>query len=70
MSYSVASRFKLFTSELPGIRKEDVHISVHKNMLTLMAERKRVHNEESWTVHHRELEFGKVYNKQYIIHIT
>lgn len=50
----------MYHVDLPGIQKEHVDISVLGDLLTVTALRRRIHDEEQWKAHHRELEFGKV----------
>ncbi|CAM9319849.1 unnamed protein product, partial [Ectocarpus fasciculatus] len=47
-------------TELPGVRKESIDIFVKGGFLVVRAERKRIHDQDTWKSHHRELEFGKV----------
>lgn len=48
------------TLELPGIRKEDIQLSVHNSILTISAENKisSEHEESGYTV--RERQYGKL----------
>jgi HSP20 family protein len=44
--------------ELPGIRKEDVRVAVHNNMLTISGEKKREFEDKGDTAHRVERSYG------------
>lgn len=46
-------------SELPGLKKEQIDISLHENVLTISGERKTESNQESANVSRSERYFGK-----------
>ena len=48
----------LVTAEVPGIRKEDIHIEVADNLLTLKGERKFEQEEKNESYHRVERSFG------------
>ena len=48
----------LVTAEVPGIRKEDIHIEVADNLLTLKGERKFEREEKNESYHRVERSFG------------
>lgn len=48
----------MVTADLPGLRKEDLNISVQGNMLTLRGERKREKESKSKEYHYSERFFG------------
>lgn len=45
--------------EVPGLKKEDIHVSVHDGVLTVSGERKEEKTEKDGTVHRRERFYGK-----------
>ncbi len=47
------------TLEIPGMKKEDMHVSVHDGVLTVSGERKGGTETKDGTVHRRERYFGK-----------
>jgi len=49
----------LAKAELPGIKKEDIKISVRGNLLTLSGERKHISEMKNKTFHRIERSFGK-----------
>lgn len=44
--------------ELPGLRKDDISISLENNVLTIEGERKREHEEKDANVHRMERSYG------------
>jgi HSP20 family protein len=48
----------VLTAELPGVKSEDIDISVEDEILTLRGGRQREELEESSTYHRRERRFG------------
>lgn len=46
------------TAEIPGMAKEDVHVSVEDDVLTLKGEKKHEHDEEKDEMYIREREYG------------
>jgi HSP20 family protein len=48
----------LVTAELPGIRKEDIKVSIQDNVLTISGEKKRESETKGRTWHRVEREFG------------
>ena len=53
-------------ANLPGIRKEDVKISLDKNQLTIEAIHNKVEGDNKEIYHHRERFFGKYYRIIYL----
>ncbi len=49
----------LFTAELPGMKKEDVEVTVEHNVLTLRGERKFERQEEKESYHRVERVYGQ-----------
>lgn len=49
----------VITAELPGMKKEDIELSIHNGSLTLSGERKSEHEAESAGVYRAERYFGK-----------
>lgn len=47
-------------ADLPGVNKEDLDISFNEGQMTIKAERKEVHEENTDQVHRYERSFGKV----------
>lgn len=45
--------------ELPGIKKEDIHVTVHDGVLTISGERKSEKDVKEGTVHRTERYYGK-----------
>ena len=45
--------------ELPGLKKDEVKISITDNVLTVSGERKEEHTEEERTFHRREIFYGR-----------
>jgi HSP20 family protein len=45
--------------EIPGMKKEDMHVSVHDGVLTVSGERKGETEKKDGTMHRRERYFGK-----------
>jgi len=45
-------------AELPDVKKEDVHVTVDKGMLTIQGERREEKEEKEEKYHRRELSFG------------
>jgi HSP20 family protein len=49
-------------AEMPGVKKEDIHVSVEGNMVTISAEvKKETERKEGEKVIHSERYYGKVY---------
>jgi HSP20 family protein len=53
-------------ANLPGIKKEDVKLSVEKNQLTIEASHKKEEESDKATYHHRERFFGKYHRIIYL----
>jgi HSP20 family protein len=53
------NEFKIH-ADLPGVNKEDLDISFNEGQMTIKAERKEVHEENTDQVHRYERSFGKV----------
>jgi len=51
-------RAYLVTAELPGIRKEDVHLTLEDGVLTITGERKQEHEEKTRKFHRVERAYG------------
>lgn len=47
-------------AELPGVKKEDIDISIKDNVLTIRAERKEEKEEKTEAIHRVERYFGKI----------
>ena len=45
-------------AEIPGIRKEDVKVTLENGVLTLQGERRQEHEEKGWRVHRVERSYG------------
>lgn len=48
----------LITAEIPGVKKEDVKVSIQDNMLTIQGERKREKEEKDKKFHRVERSYG------------
>lgn len=55
--YETADAFEL-TMELPGMKKDDINISIENNMLNISGERKATREEDGRTYHRVESRFG------------
>ncbi len=51
----------LVTVELPGMKKEDINVSMENNILTIEGERKSEKEEKNKTFHRIERAYGKFY---------
>lgn len=51
----------LVTVELPGMKKEDINVSIENNVLTIEGERKSEKEEKNKTFHRIERAYGKFY---------
>jgi HSP20 family protein len=49
----------LVTAELPGVKKEDVHVTIDGDVLTLEGERKEEKEEKREGYYHSERSYGK-----------
>ena len=47
-------------SELPGISKENIQLTVDDDFLNIVAWRKEEHDTREWKTHRKELNYGKV----------
>ena len=47
------------TVEVPGLKKEDIHVTVHDGVLTIAGERKSEKDVKEGTVHRTERVYGK-----------
>ena len=46
--------------ELPGVRKEDIHLNIERDVLSIEAERKEKRDENNDTYHYSERRFGRI----------
>lgn len=51
----------IVTAELPGLKKDDIHISFKEGMLIIEGERKEERQDENWNYHRTERRYGKFY---------
>lgn len=57
----------IITADIPGIEnKEDIHIEIDENLLTIQGEIKRVTSQEERTSHHSERYYGK-FNRSFTL---
>jgi HSP20 family protein len=48
-------------AELPGLNKDDVHVDINDDVLTIQGERKQEHEEEREGVYRTERQYGSFY---------
>ncbi len=51
------------SAEIPGVKKEDLHVSFENNVLTIKAEKKREKEEKRENYHYAERYYGKFYRQ-------
>ncbi len=61
MDISETDKEFLVTVELPGMKKEDINLSIDNNVLTIEGERKSEKEEKGKTFHRIERSYGKFY---------
>ncbi|MEJ5306692.1 MAG: Hsp20/alpha crystallin family protein [candidate division WOR-3 bacterium] len=61
MDISETDKEFLVTVELPGMKKEDINLSIDNNVLTIEGERKSEKEEKGRTFHRIERSYGKFY---------
>ncbi len=62
MALDVSSNDKevIVRAELPGVKEEDIHLSVERGLLTLSAETRAEREDKGETYHMREMRYGKL----------
>jgi HSP20 family protein len=58
MNISETPKAYVVSAELPGVKKEDVHVSVESGVLTITGERRQEIEEKNERVHRVESQFG------------
>lgn len=53
----------LVTAELPGVDKNDIHVDVHRDILTLSGEKREDKREDKHNIHRIECSYGRFHRQ-------